>query len=404
MARRTDSRAPLGAALAAALALVAGCGGSPEHGADLRNLRSWSSADWSRWAHQHLLKNEIAEDLWSPAAMKAAGPAPQAAPTPPALPSPQPSGPQSSAPSPSGSQTPGSQSPGSQQPGSHPPGSGSPGSPSAATPSGPDAQNDPLPAPVQARGEQHPYPGDLAVFGKLFAKSPQGTYVCSGTVVSDPQHPGKSNLVWTAGHCLHGGKGADWLKNIAFVPDYNSSGAASDGRAATLAQVAPFGRWWANYAMVSPQWMAEGGDSGGSVNQYDSGIIRVTDPDLPGKSLEEMVGGSVPIWFDAPRERLDAVTAYGFPAGKPFDGQELDSCAGGRPGRLSYDPARPTMLTIGCTMTGGASGGGWLATGPDGRPALVSNTSIGPSPAAWVAGPELDDEAQQMFTTMTELN
>ncbi|WP_327067009.1 hypothetical protein OG500_13735 [Kitasatospora sp. NBC_01250] len=362
------ARAPLGAALAVALTLVAGCGSGPEHRADLRNLRSWSAADWSRWAHQHLLKNEIAKDLWSPAAMKEATPADRAAPTPPPLPSPQPA---ASAPT--------------------------------GTASAQDTQNDPLPAPVQAQAEQHPYPAPLAVFGKLFAKSPQGTYVCSGTVVSDPQHPGKSNLVWTAGHCLHGGKGADWLKNIAFVPDYNSSGAASDGRQATLAEVAPYGRWWANYAMVSPQWMAEGGDSGGSVNQYDSGIIRVTDPDLPGKSLEEEVGGSVPIWFDAPRAQLAAVTAYGFPATKPFDGQELDSCAGGRPSRLSYDPSRPTMLTIGCTMTGGASGGGWLATGPDGRPALVSNTSIGPSPAAWVAGPELDDEARQMFTTMTQL-
>ncbi|GAB2737555.1 trypsin-like serine peptidase [Kitasatospora kifunensis] len=366
MISRTSARVPLAAALAVGLALTAGCGSGPERTADLRNLRSWSASDWSRWAHQHLLKNEIAKDLWSPAAMKAATPAAQSAPTPPAAttPGPQPAG-----------------------------------SPSAA-----DTRNDPLPAAVQARGEQHPYPAGLAVFGKLFAKSPQGTYVCSGTVVSDPQHPGKSNLVWTAGHCLHGGKGADWLKNIAFVPDYNSSGAASDGQQATLAQVAPYGRWWANYAMVSPQWMAEGGDSGGSVNQYDSGIIRVTDPDLPGKSLEEEVGGSVPIWFNAPRERLDAVTAYGFPAAKPFDGQELDSCAGGHPGRLSYDPTRPTMLTIGCTMTGGASGGGWLATGPEGKPVLVSNTSIGPSPASWVAGPELDDEAQQMFTSMTQLN
>lgn len=209
--------------------------------------------------------------------------------------------------------------------------------------------------------------------------------------------------MWTAGHCLHSGKGGDWLKNIAFVPDYNSSDAAGGGRAATLAQVAPYGRWWANDAMVAPQWMAQGGDSGGAVNQDDSGVIRVTDPDLPGRSLEEEVGGSVPIWFDAPRDRLTSVTAYGFPAALPFDGQQLESCAGGQPGRLSYDPTRPTMLTIGCTMTAGASGGGWLALGPDGRPTLVSNTSIGPSPAAWVAGPELDDQAKQMFTAMTQL-
>ncbi|MCX4746504.1 hypothetical protein OG455_13375 [Kitasatospora sp. NBC_01287] len=362
--RATAVRLPIAAALAAALALTAGCGSGAGRGGDPRalpglpDLRGWSSADWSRWAQQHLLHNEIARDLWSPAAMKA-----------PAAP-----GTAAAAPSPS------------------------------AVPAPARTGSDPLPGPVPARPVPHPYPADLAVFGRLLAKSPQGTYTCSGTVVSDPAHPGKSNLVWTAGHCLHGGKGGDWLKNIAFVPDYNSAGAAGGGRSATLAQVAPLGRWWADHAMVAPQWMAEGSDAaGGAVSQYDSGIIRVTDPDLPGTSLEEAVGGSVPIWFDAPRERIGAVTAYGFPALQPFDGQQLDSCAGGGPGRLSYDPTRPAMLTIGCTMTAGASGGGWLATGPDGRPALVSNTSIGPSPASWVAGPQLDDQARQMFTAMTEL-
>ncbi|MDH6136091.1 V8-like Glu-specific endopeptidase [Kitasatospora sp. MAA4] len=362
MAHRTSRRIPAAAALATALILAtAGCGSDPAPGPQpghgltgaLRNLKNWKSADWAAWAHQHAFTNQIAKDLWSPDALKAPAPSPAPAPTP---------------------------------------------SKSA------DDQNDPLPPAAPALAEQHPYPAPLAVFGRIVAKSPQGTYVCSGTVVSDPQHPGRSNLVWTAGHCLHGGKGGDWLKNIAFIPAYNDSGAASGGRSAPLAQVAPDGRWWANYATVAPQWMAEGSDdSGGAVNQYDSGIIRVTDPDLPGESLEQAVGGSVPIWFNAPRDRIGAVTAYGFPAGPPFDGQELEHCTSARASRLSYDPTRPTMLTIGCAMTGGASGGGWLATGPDGRPALVSNTSIGPTPASWLAGPALDDQAAQMFDFMTHL-
>ncbi|MFC7471235.1 hypothetical protein ACFQVA_32525 [Actinomadura keratinilytica] len=45
----------------------------------------------------------------------------------------------------------------------------------------------------------------------------------------------------------------------------------------------------------------------------------------------------------------------------------------------------PTMHRIGCTMTGGSSGGGWVAEGADGKPALVSNTSIGPVNAGWLA-------------------
>ncbi len=368
MSQHSSRRAgPALAALAAALLLTAtACGPADSKGGDgapagnpgltlpssLRNLKNWKPADWAKWAQQHAFKNEIVKDLWSVDAMNAATPAKAM----------------------------------------------------AATAQAPDNQNDPLPASIPAKGEKHPYTGNMAVFGKLFMKSPKGTYVCSGTVVSDPLHPGKSNLVWTASHCLHGGKGGDWLKNIAFIPSYNRSGAASGNKQATPDQVAPYGRWWADYATVSPQWIEEGGETGGPVSQYDSGIIRVTNPDLPGKSLEEIVGGSVPVWFNAPRDQLSALTAYGFPAAQPFDGQELEYCNGGRPSRISFDTTRPTMLTIGCTMTAGSSGGGWLAPGPNGKAALVSNTSIGPSPSAWLAGPELDDQAKQMFDYMTQLH
>ena len=59
--------------------------------------------------------------------------------------------------------------------------------------------------------------------------------VCSGTVVKDPRNPGKSNLVWTAGHCVHAGQAGGWYRNIVFVPAYNDKGksaAAAGERAA----------------------------------------------------------------------------------------------------------------------------------------------------------------------------
>ncbi|TQF03254.1 hypothetical protein E6W39_14675 [Kitasatospora acidiphila] len=378
MSQRITRRAGLAAALVTALALgTAACGPDDTKTTDassaaasspaaatsgkpglklppeLQNLKNWKSTDWANWAKKHALNNQVVKDLWNVDSMNKATPAPPM---------------------------------------------------KASTKMGDDtSQNDPLPSPVQAVGEKHPYTNNMAVFGKLFTKSPKGTYVCSGTVVSDPAHPGKSNLVWTASHCLHGGKDGDWLQNIAFIPSYNRSGAASGGKQVTLNQVAPYGEWWADQAMVAPQWVAEGGETGGPVSQYDSGIIQVTNPDMPGKSLEEEVGGSVPIWFNAPRDQINAVTAYGFPAAPPYTGQELEYCDGGKPTRLSFDTTRPTMLTIGCTMTGGSSGGGWLAKEPNGKVALVSNTSIGPDPSAWLAGPELDDQAQGMFQEMTEL-
>jgi V8-like Glu-specific endopeptidase len=83
---------------------------------------------------------------------------------------------------------------------------------------------DPEPARAQAKAVQPPYSTNAPHVGKLFFDGPQGSMVCSATLVRDPAHPGRSNLVWTAGHCLHAGAKGDWYRNIAFVPSYNDGG------------------------------------------------------------------------------------------------------------------------------------------------------------------------------------
>ncbi len=60
------------------------------------------------------------------------------------------------------------------------------------------------------------------------------------------------------------------------------------------------------------------------------------------------------------------------------------------------------MYRIGCTMTGGSSGGGWVETGADGKPALVSNTSIGPVNAGWLAGPRLGEGGQGVYDSVSK--
>src|SRR5690606_30714263 len=91
----------------------------------------------------------------------------------------------------------------------------------------------------------------------------------------------------------------------------------------------------------------------------------------------------------------------GYPAAPPYDGQTLYRCQD-RPGRLSIEASDPTMYRIGCSMTAGSSGGGWVATGSDGKPALVSNTSIGPVTSGWLAGPRLGDEAKGVYAVVGE--
>ncbi|MER6530114.1 hypothetical protein [Streptomyces sp. NPDC001508] len=270
--------------------------------------------------------------------------------------------------------------------------------------SGDQGVTDPTPAPVKAQAVQPPYHTNAATAGKVFFDSPEGTMVCSATVVQDPAHPGKSNMVWTAGHCVHAGKKGGWYRNIAFVPSYNDKGMTNEElQSATKEQIAPYGIWWGDWAQTSQQWIEQGGETGGDGASYDFAVIHVTPEEGgSGKSLEETVGSALPVDFDAPAvPKVASVTATGYPAAAPFDGQSLYQCTD-KPGRLSLSKSDPTMYRIGCTMTGGSSGGGWVENGSDGKPALVSNTSIGPVSSGWLAGPRLGDVAEGVYGAVSK--
>ncbi|WP_175411525.1 serine protease [Streptomyces sp. TRM64462] len=270
--------------------------------------------------------------------------------------------------------------------------------------SGDDGVTDPKPKRIEATPVSTPYSASVPEAGKLLFDGPKGAMVCSATVVQDPANPGKSNLVWTAGHCVHAGKKGGWYRNIAFVPSYNDSGmSTAQLEKATREQVAPHGVWWADWAQTSEQWIDEGGPVGGAGAPYDFAVIHVTpEKGGKGKSLEETVGSALPVDFAAPAtQKIAKMEATGYPAAPPYDGQKMFQCAD-KPGRLSVRAEQPTMYRIGCSMTGGSSGGGWVHTGKDGKPALVSNTSIGPVTAGWLAGPRLGQEAKGVYMAVSE--
>ncbi|MDQ1015824.1 trypsin-like serine peptidase [Streptomyces afghaniensis] len=270
--------------------------------------------------------------------------------------------------------------------------------------SGDQGVTDPTPEPVEAQAVPPSYHANAPTAGKVFFDSPKGSAVCSATVVKDPAHPGKSNLVWTAGHCVHAGKKGGWYRNIAFVPSYNDDGKpVAELENATRQDVAPYGVWWGDWAQTSDQWIEQGGSTGGDGAPYDFAVIHVTpEKGSGGKSLEETVGSALPVDFKAPAvPKVKSVTAIGYPAAPPYDGQKLYRCQD-QPGRLSVTASDPTMYRIGCTMTGGSSGGGWVATGSDGKPALVSNTSIGPVTSGWLAGPRLGEVAKGVYDSVSE--
>ncbi|UXY30363.1 trypsin-like serine peptidase [Streptomyces sp. HUAS TT20] len=260
--------------------------------------------------------------------------------------------------------------------------------------------SDPDPQPVRATAEKTPYHDNAAPVGKVFFDSPEGSMVCSGTVVKDVNHPGKSNLVWTAGHCVHAGKKGGWYRNITFVPSYNDLGKPESQLAdATSSQIAPYGTWWADWASTSNEWIQGGSETGGAGAAYDYAVLHVK-PQSGSKSLEETVGAALDVDFSAPSAtEVAKMGAWGYPAAPPYSGLKMFKCID-RPGRLSLSPALPTMYRIGCTMTGGSSGGGWFRV-VGGKTELVSNTSIGPADNTWLAGPQLGKEAEGLYQNMS---
>ncbi|MFE2280196.1 trypsin-like serine peptidase [Streptomyces sp. NPDC059454] len=261
--------------------------------------------------------------------------------------------------------------------------------------------SDPEPAQVRAEAEKTPYHENAAPVGKVFFDSPEGPAVCSGTVVKDVNHPGKSNLVWTAGHCVHAGGDGGWYRNLVFVPAYNDLGRSeADLGDASAFEIAPYGNWWADWASTSDGWMQGGSESGGDGAAYDYAVLHVK-PEQGSKSLEETVGAALDVDFSAPSAaEAGEMGAWGYPAAPPYDGLRMFKCLDA-PGRFSLGSGLPTMYRIGCSMTGGSSGGGWFRV-LNGETVLVSNTSIGPLDHTWLAGPQLGEDAEALYRNMSE--
>lgn len=269
----------------------------------------------------------------------------------------------------------------------------------ATTPS-----DDPEPRAVRAEKVKTPYHKHAAPVGKVFFDTPQGPAVCSGTVVKDPRNPGKSNLVATAGHCVHGGKGKGWFRNIMFVPSYNDLGrSANQVGSGAPHEVYPYKQWWATWAQTTGYWIDRGDAARGSEGaSQDFAVLQVKAEDGSAKTLEETVGNALAINFAAPTpKQLSGLSSYGYPQAPPYDGALMHTCTD-RPGQLTVDPNQPGMYRIGCTMTGGTSGGGMFIEGENGKAELVSVNSIGNRPATWLAGPYLGAEAKGVFEAISK--
>ena len=182
--------------------------------------------------------------------------------------------------------------------------------------------------------------------GAIFSHDASGNHFCTASVVASPGH----DLLMTAAHCIHGGKGAGYNTDIVFIPGYQ------DGSA-------PFGVWTPSALLVDPRWAAS------SDPDFDVGFV-VLRP-LDGKNIQDILGANQ-IGFDAGFTNLVRVTGYPASANAPvtclnWTSQQSETqvkfqCAGffggtsGSPWMTRFDPGTRTGTIVG--VIGGYQEGG----------------------------------------------
>ncbi|WP_154697803.1 trypsin-like serine peptidase [Lentzea guizhouensis] len=200
-----------------------------------------------------------------------------------------------------------------------------------------------------------------------------GLWHCSGVVVTTEAR----NTVFTAGHCVHGGKGGGWHdRNWTFIPDYYYNDR-------------PAGTWTARQLWALNGWIND------SNNSYDIGAA-VMHPRNGQKLMD--VTGSQGIRINGPS--TPSVWHFGFPLNSPFDGEDLINCDGPTSLRFGFFGD----LKMACTMQGGASGGAWLADFNQnwGYTVSVNSYHVGDD-LTQIYGPYFGDGAKNLYDTVRNL-
>jgi len=174
--------------------------------------------------------------------------------------------------------------------------------------------------------------------GRIFIQLNGGLATCSGTALSSQNR----SVVFTAGHCVNsGGPRGHWYgRRWTFVPAYH------DG-------AQPFGSFRAKEIWSTPGWV------GSSNFNYDIGAAVVLR-NSAGQKLDNVVGGQ---GIATGRSRNQDFSAFGYPADLPFDGESLWECDSPYGGDDPSSEPGPPPMSIGCDMTAGSSGGGWIIGG-----------------------------------------
>jgi V8-like Glu-specific endopeptidase len=175
----------------------------------------------------------------------------------------------------------------------------------------------------------------LSATGKVFFTMGTQTYVCSGSIVNETKSD--RSIVLTAGHCVFDNATGNFATNFIYYPAFDTS----PGAACTQSTCFVANSLIAHNSFTSEKLFST------LATQFDWGFASIPESKINGFSLNTT-------------SFTDTASAYafGYPAGAPYSGNDLVYCAG----PISSDTFNGGLTWgLGCNMTGGSSGGPWLA-------------------------------------------
>lgn len=159
--------------------------------------------------------------------------------------------------------------------------------------------------------------------GALFFHGTKGDHFCTASAVDSPAR----DLIITAAHCVHEGKGGGYLTDLVFVPGYRNGDA-------------PYGIWRVRAAYVDPRW-ARGSDP-----DLDVGFAAL-EP-LRGRNIADVLGTNL-LGIDQGFTNVVRVTGY------PTSSEEPVTCVN------STTRQAPHQMRFACKgYYPGTSGSPWL--------------------------------------------
>jgi hypothetical protein len=196
----------------------------------------------------------------------------------------------------------------------------------------------------------------LETTGKVLFAMGDSYFVCSASVVTDGSTTDGDALILTAGHCAYDETNGEFATNWMFIPEYDSAPAPLDTQGNFCADT-QWGCWTARALTVHSGYATAGGFNDQAV-VHDYAFATVALGGHGGDDRLDATVGVQGIRFDALDVSTAAAYAFGYPAAQKYKGNDLTYCAGA----IGTDPnVNDQTYRLACDMTGGSSGGPWLA-------------------------------------------